>query len=38
MMTEAAGCAPERPAVGMELTAAFRTGEDSVTVPVFRPA
>ncbi|MEV4329752.1 Zn-ribbon domain-containing OB-fold protein [Streptomyces sp. NPDC049597] len=38
MMTEVVACAAADLAVGMRLVVAFRTGEDGVTVPVFRPA
>ncbi|MBT2364674.1 Zn-ribbon domain-containing OB-fold protein [Streptomyces sp. ISL-10] len=38
MMTEVVDCAAADLAVGMRLVVAFRTGEDGVTVPVFRPA
>jgi uncharacterized OB-fold protein len=38
MMTEVVECEPDRLAVGTELTVAFRTGEDGVSVPVFRPS
>ncbi|MFF8845891.1 Zn-ribbon domain-containing OB-fold protein [Streptomyces sp. NPDC015127] len=38
MMTEVVACPAADLAVGMQLVAAFRTGDDGVTVPVFRPA
>ncbi|MFP1626432.1 Zn-ribbon domain-containing OB-fold protein [Streptomyces sp. 5K101] len=38
MMTEVVACAAADLAVGMRLVVAFRTGQDGVTVPVFRPA
>ncbi|MFI2368367.1 Zn-ribbon domain-containing OB-fold protein [Streptomyces sp. NPDC018833] len=38
MMTQVVDCAAADLAVGMCLVVAFRTGEDGVTVPVFRPA
>jgi len=38
LMTHVVGCAPDEVRIGMPVRAEFRTANDSLGVPVFRPA